>query len=182
MPARPDIRGWKQVKSAVFDISLNNGSTVYLGHEVEYQNPANTNEFVIVLSRFISFVSVPGTQTDKAPYLAIANSYLENETNKTLDDLKNNQSDPFLYIHGKTIIDEQTRQVILDGPFENWLLNTDGNWSYESGTNVFVKKISEPDRNKPKQFVTIGVKYGLISARHVLMVDQEYFKSGGKKD
>ncbi len=182
IPDKPDIKDWKEIGSTVFDINLDNGLTAYLGYEVEYQSPANVNEFVIVLSRFVSFVSVPGTKTDKTPYVAIANSYLDNETNKALDDLKNNQSDSFLYVHWKTTVDEQTRQVVLEGPIENWLLGTNGIWFYKSGVNVRIKNISEPDRNKPEQFVTVGVRYSLIDVYHVLMVDQEYFLSDRKKD
>jgi len=177
-PPTPDITGWKKTNFAVIDISSEKGPVFYLGHEAEYQNPNNPNEFVKVVSRFIAIASIPPKSSEKTPYIEIANSYLESVVNRTLDDLIKNESDPFLYVHWKTAIDKQTRQVVLDGPVESWLINSIGDWSYRVGTNVSIKNVSEPDKRKPEQFIPVGKEYVLSDAHHVLRADQDYLLGG----
>ena len=182
----PDITGWKKINQTVIDISSESGLIAYLGYEKEYQNPANLNEFVKVVFRFVSIVSIPASQSEKTPLVEVANNYLDNQVNKNLENLTNNESDPFLWTHWKTVIDRQTGQVIIDGQAESWLLNpvgdpTDFNskWFYQIGTEVLIQNISEPDYYNLNKLIPVGKRYRLNNTPHIIRVDQDYFGRQG---
>ncbi len=176
-PNSPVISGWKQVSVAVIHINHEDGAVSYLGYEAEYQNPSNTNEYVIVVARFIAIASLPPILLNHRPYAEMASNYLEAEVNKELSQLINKYSDIFLYIYRKVKIDEQNGQIALDGPAQYWLLGSDGYCVYASGTKISVKDISEPNKNNPEQFIIVGKMYSLNEVRQVLKIDQDYFIS-----
>lgn len=180
-PNPPVISGWKQVSIAVIDKSHEDGAVAYLGYEAEYQNPNNTNEYVIVAARFVAIASLPPIFLDHMPYVEVANNYLEAEVNKELSGLVNKYSDIFLYIYRKIKIDEQNGQVALDGPAQYWLLGSDGDCAYASGAKVSIKDISEPDKNNQEQFIIVGKMYSLNGVRQVLRIDQDYLVSEEEK-
>lgn len=180
-PSPPVISGWKQVSIAVIDKSHEDGAVAYLGYEVEYQNQSNTNEYVIVVARFVAIASLPPIFLDHMPYVEIASNYIEAEVNKELSGLVNKHSDIFLYIYRKVKIDEQNGQVVLDGPARYWLLGSDGDCAYASGIKISIKDISEPNKNNQEQFIIVGKMYSLNGVRQVLRIDQDYFVSEKRK-
>lgn len=177
----PVISSWQQVSIAVIHINYTDEVIAYLGYEAEYQNSNNTNEYVIVVARFAAIVSLPPIFLDHMPYVEAASNYIEAEVNKELSRLINKNSDIFLYIYRKVKVDEQNGQVALDGPAQYWLLGSDGNCTYTSGTKVSIKDISEPNKNNQEQFIIVGKMYSLNGVQQVLRVDQDYFVSEKRK-
>lgn len=174
-PGLPVISGWKQVSIATIDKSHENGTIAYLGYETEYQNPNNTNEYVIVAARFVAIASLSPIVLNYMPYIEVVGNYIEAEVNKELSGLINKHSDIFLYIYRKIRLDDQNGQLTLDGPAQYWLLGSDGDCAYASGTKVSIKDITEPNKNNQEQFIIVGKMYSLNGVRQVLRIDQDYF-------
>lgn len=181
-PDTPDITGWNQVSFTTINISLEGESVIYLGYEAEYRNPANQNEFVKVLGRFISFVSVPASGSEKTPYAEVANNYLELEVNEAIQG-QIDKADIFHYVRWKTAINTQTRQVVLDGLVERWLLGPTGAWFYSAGENdkLLVMEISVPNKYNAKQYVKVGIQYMLKDTVHIIRTDEYYFINSRKR-
>lgn len=173
----PVISSWQQISTAIIHINYTNEAVAYLGYEAEYQNPNNKNEYVIVVARFVAIASLPPISLNYMPYIEMASNYIEAEVNKELSRLINKHSDIFLYVYRQVKIDKQNGQVALDGPAQYWLLGSDGNCAYASGTKVSIKDISEPTKNNHEQFIIVGKMYSLNGVRQVLRIDQDYFVS-----
>lgn len=181
-PDTPDITGWNQLNFTTINISLEEGHVIYLGYEAEYGNPVNQNEFVKVLGRFISFVSVPAGGSKRTPYAEVANNYLELEVNEAIQG-QVVRADIFHYVRWKTAVNAQTKQVVLDGLAERWLLGPTGAWFYSAEENdeLLVMEISVPNKYNTKQYVKVGIQYTLKDTAHIIRTDEYYFINSGKR-
>jgi len=181
-PDTPDITGWNQLNFTTINISLEEGHVIYLGYEAEYGNPVNQNEFVKVLGRFISFVSVPAGGSERTPYAEVANNYLELEVNEAIQG-QVVRADIFHYVRWKTAVNAQTKQVVLDGLAERWLLGPTGAWFYSAEENdeLLVMEISVPNKYNTKQYVKVGIQYTLKDTAHIIRTDEYYFINSGKR-
>ena len=70
--------------------------------------------------------------------------------------------------------DPRTGEQMLNGQIENWLLNQNGKWFFESSNSpeIKVELISEPDIESLNNSKLVGFKIYLKNHYHILRIDQ----------
>lgn len=190
MQSLPKIDEWEEITKTNYEIKntikLENKSIItnsFVGFFKIYKNPNLKDEFVLVASKYPAITFTPNTLRDESKSF---NEVLvtENYSQKTKQDkLKERtlSSDMILFIKWRETEDPRTKEKILHGPIENWLLNYEGKWVFETSAKSAVKieLLSEPGINFAEENILTGFKFSLGKNYHILRFDQDHL--GGKK-
>lgn len=190
MQSPPKIDGWEEITKTNYElkntIKLENQNIVansFIGFFKIYKNPNLKNEFVLVGLKYPAITFIPKTQRDESKS---SNEVLviENYSQKTKQEkLKERtlSSDMILFIKWRETEDPRTKEKILHGPIENWLLNYEGRWVFEMSAKSAVKieLLSEPEIIFAEKNILTGFKFSLGTDYHILRFDQDHL--GGKK-
>jgi len=187
-PSVPDTAGWKEMSQVNITFRVSDNEFVFLGFEVEYSNPADSNEFILIFYRHAPFNSVAGKNVETPAEKGIERDYRNNEERAVIQDSRK-RSEPFAYKKYKLVKDPGTKEMVLDGPVESGLWNYNGVWVASTSQEVAGKDLkslggdsdfSEFSKDDPENFVVVGKKFTLGEAYNILRIDQDYLSKGGK--
>lgn len=184
-PPSPDIQGWILRDIDFIDLKSSDREGIYLGVSVIYENPDNKNEFVLVMKRFISFVSLRGQTLSRGGNPEIADSYREVENKRVLEEAQN-EAEPFAYLRWHLSTDPRTGLDFLEDPLgdpiESWLLGSGGEWIYSFTDLILPVLLSEPAADNSEKLILVGKVFYLNGWYHVIKIDQDFLLSSGKKE
>ncbi|MEK7560094.1 MAG: hypothetical protein AAB522_02235 [Patescibacteria group bacterium] len=188
MQAVPKIEGWKEIITTHYELKnpvtfeqKNVTISSFVGFRKVYENPNLNGEFVLVVSKYspITF----GPQTAGIDFtlseMQVATNYSQKEKQEKLAE-RITFSDTILFVRWHEIEDPKTKEKVLQGSTENWLMGPDGKWVFESSaaSAIKVELLSEPAVSKGQNILT-GFKFSLGKNYHILKFDQSQF--GGTK-
>ena len=176
-PPVPDVSNWNVVSTSRIELRVSDCASVYIGLEVEYNNPANEKEFVRVVSRHIS---VPISKCRSYNKQLFSETVLTLYGQKEEEDLlfeRSKQSDPFLYIEWQTAEDSRTGRDILTGDVSIWFMSAegllaDGNWFFFKNEKIEVEFLTENVGNGEPHNIFSGTKYIIGNIYHIIRVNR----------
>lgn len=190
MQSLPQIDGWKEITKTNYElkntIKFENKSLIansFVGSFKIYKNPNLEDEFVLVVLKYPAITFTPKIRGDesKSPNeVFVIENYSQKIKQEKLKE-RTLASDIILFIKWHETEDTRTKEKILRGSIENWLLNYEGRWIFETSTKSVVKieLLSEPIIVSPEENVLTGFKFSLGKDYHILRFDQSHI--GGEK-
>ncbi len=193
-PSHPTVDGWMVVsgKQRQLELRADDYRKALVGLVVQYQNPQDSSDRVLVFYRHIALLSERPrenqlSQDSARPVIVVGAGiayHVKNEQDAL--DRAEKSMDPFAYVHYHVEIDPHNGQEMLVGSAESWLLDGGGLWAYDSRASlgaikeaplsepikVLVKKGQVP-RCNPKHPIIVGFTFKLGGASHVVRVDQD---------
>ena len=173
----PDIKNFTPVLSKELEFRINDYKTAFVGRVVDYQNPADPNEFVRVYYRQVALVSARAKENKTAGASGsigtLSNlNYHRNQETKALGKAQQ-VTDAFAYVQWRIVRDPRTGQDIMTGFLRSWLLGQNGDWTFGSGYNLLTSPFSEPSKADPKKRIIVGIQFTLVGGVHIVRIDQD---------
>ncbi|MEX2033068.1 MAG: hypothetical protein WD889_00710 [Candidatus Colwellbacteria bacterium] len=173
----PDVKNFKPVLSKELEFRVDDYKTAFVGRVVVYQSQDDPNEFVRVYYRQVALVSERARENND-PETGGRNrnfsnlNYHQKQETEALGRVQK-EADIFAYVQWRTVRDQRTGQDIREGSFRAGLLEQHGTWTLTSGYDLFISPFSEPSKKDPNKGVTVGIKFTLGGAVHIVRVDQD---------
>ncbi|HEY4521764.1 MAG TPA: hypothetical protein VJH05_01340 [Candidatus Paceibacterota bacterium] len=179
----PSVNGWKKVTEIHLELKnvIKSGektmtATSIVGSFRVLQNPELESEFVFMVSKYPPLTFVPQllqSAENTRDEMVVAENYFQKVKQEKLKEMIK-FSDTILLIKWRESKDLRTGETILLGPIENWLLNQQGKWIFESTNDKTIKRelVSEED-------LLLGFKFSLKENYHILRLNMSHL--GGEK-
>lgn len=187
-PSIPDLSGWSLKNHQNIEIKTSDREGIFLGVELEYVNPADNKDFILVVCRFNAFSSIRGNvkNRDSVGIEFDRRTGMEKEAlNRSYQNCDN-----VVFIKYKLAYDAKTKELIFQPPVESWLFSHQGVWRYM--VNDFVndngsKSIRREDvfdsvRDNPKKKLIVGKKFVLDGEFNILGVDPDLLQDNQPKE
>lgn len=171
-PPIPDFNGWKVVSLSRIELRISDCAVVYLGVEVEYNNPNDPREFIRVSSRHIP---VPISKCKKYNERLLSQTVVTDYNQKEEDDLLGQRSkeiDHFLFLHWRTKKDSRNGRNVLDGDVDIWFMLANGHWLFHKNEEIAVEFLTENIGNGKTRNIFSGMESRIGDAYHLLRVSR----------
>lgn len=177
VPKAPDIEGWRVVTTSRIKLLVSDDIVVYLGLEVEYNDPNDPDNHVKVIRRHIPLAISRNKKTDSRLLReAAVGLYLQKEENERLKEVTA-ESDDISYAQWRTMKNPITGlQDKLDGDVNIWFLPANGKWIFVKNESIGREFMTEninsdrPDKKPYNVFSAMGYRVG--DAYHIIRVDR----------
>jgi len=171
----PDISGWTVVQTSRVEFRISDETAAYLGLDVEYmryRNPADPGEFVQIISRHVPGIFSEQRPTDERLFSqAVAIYYTQKDREDFFSEIAK-KTDPILYLHWRTKENSRTGRDMKDGDTNIWFLQSSGKCLTAQNERVGVQFVTENVDNGKLRNVSVGVKYQVGDAYHILKIDR----------
>jgi hypothetical protein len=166
-PGIPCLDDWTVINRTIINVEASSSVTVYLGFEIEYQNPNNPKEFVRVVRRIVPLVSVRYIKktSDSQKDLDVSSFFVKKEEYDMVEK------------------DLRTGTYIQLGNSEIWILNSDSDcWYFSRNEKVSVKFLSAYIPGVKRNAAIIGREYSVDKDHYqILSIGPNELKLVGKK-
>ncbi len=173
----PDVKNFTPILSKELEFKIDDYKTALVGRVVVYQNPDDPSEFVKVYYRQVAIVSERAQEKNTietgGPDANLSNlKYHSKEEAEVLGRVQQ-ATDAFAYVQWRTILDPRTGQDIKEDFLRSWLLEQDGSWALNYGSDLLTSPFSEPSKGDPTKRINVGIKFTLAGEVHIVRIDQD---------
>ena len=174
----PDFSGWTIDGLSRIELRVSDCSSVYLGLERNYKNPADPTEFGKMISRHIPLPISKCRKRDERSALETGNDlYARKEEDERLKE-SSEKSDPILYIHWRMVKDPSSGRERLDGDIEVWLMPpegplADGGLPYFKNAEISTEFLTENVGNGEPRNVFSGREYRVDGVYHLMRISRD---------
>lgn len=181
----PDVKGFTPILSKELEFRIDDYRTAFVGRVVDYQNPAEPNEFVRVYYRQVAIVSerakenntkeAGGRDSDSSNL-----NYHQKQENEVLGRVQQ-ATDAFAYIQWRTVQDPRTGQDVRTDFLRSWLLDQNGSWMFSYGDGLLISPFSEESKTNSEKRIIVGIQFALADGTHIVRIDQDDIMVQGKE-
>jgi hypothetical protein len=172
----PDFDRWKIVNSSRIELTISDCASIYLGTEVEYVNPSDSDEFIRVVSRHIPLPVSKCRKYDQRSLSETATVLFNQRAEEEILEARSKESDPFLFIRWRTGRDLDGRNK-LSGDVDVWLLPAEGlfsgSWLVFRNIKVDVEFLTENVGDGNNRNIFSGKKYTVGNSYHMVKVSRD---------
>lgn len=168
----PNFSNWTVVSMIRIKLIVSDTTVAYLGVKVEYKNPNDPNEFMVIISRHIPLI-ISKQQNPNEQLLSQVMVTFDN--NKDKQDRLNQltqKADPITYIHWRVKTNEFAGISLQDGDVTICFLSPDENWLLIKNQPIQVEFLTENVGNSKSHNVFTGMKYQIGNVYHIVRLDR----------
>lgn len=177
----PNVDDWRVVNVSVLDVRLSDLTVVYLGFQVQFQNPVETDEFILVTNRFRPLIFAKSDPRDDRKFQkAIVNFYTQKERQDILEK-RYQEADAIIYQRWRVTVDQSTNQLVKNGDVDVWFLTSDGNWKLIKNEKVDIEPVSILRSKDFKQGILAGIRYSVGDSFQIIRAEPVFLIAALKK-